>query len=68
VFNFSVDQFFGQILSLARSRIVHDSIANRAKARFLLLKHHRARIVARKNGAMMIAGKTDLRSAVSLSR
>jgi hypothetical protein len=67
VFNFSVVQFFGQILSLARSRMVHDSIANRAKGRFLLLKRHCARIAARKNGAMMITGKTDFRSAVSQS-
>jgi hypothetical protein len=48
--------------------MVHDSIANRAKGRFLLLKRQRARIAARKNGAMMITGKTDFRSALSLSR
>lgn len=48
MFNFSVDQFFGQILSLARSRMVHDSIANRADGRFLLLKRRLARIAARK--------------------
>ena len=48
MFNFSVDQFFGQILSLARSRMVHDSIANRADGRFLLLKCRFARIAAGK--------------------
>jgi hypothetical protein len=48
--------------------MVHDSIANRAKGRFLLLKRHRARIAARKNGAMMITGKTDFHYALSLSR
>jgi len=67
VFNFSVVQFFGQILSLARSRMVPDSIANRKKGRFLLLKRYRPRIAARENGEMMIAGKTDFRTAVSRS-